>query len=57
MITSEDRIQFLAAVSRRSFRTGYGQLTDSFRRFGRFDRYRLVEDSSPSALSRALKLS
>jgi hypothetical protein len=39
------------------FNTLAGQLADSFRRFGRFDKYRFVEDSSPSALRRALKLS
>lgn len=58
MVTSKNGIQFLASVRDRSGSGSHaGQPTDSLRRFGRLDRYRLVEASSPSALSRALKLS
>ncbi len=58
MVTSKNGIQFLASVRNRSSTISHpGQPTDSLRRFGRLDKYRLVEDSSPSAFSRALKLS
>ncbi len=58
MVASKNGIEFLARVRDRSGSGSHaGQPTDSLRRFGRLDRYRLVEASSPSALSRALKLS
>jgi hypothetical protein len=58
MVTGENGIQFLERVRRRRLQhPASTRLTDSFKRFGRFDRYRLVDVSSPSALSLALKLS
>lgn len=57
MIAGEDSIELLMNGQWTSYERGAGLLTDSVRRFGRFERYRLVELSSPSAFKRALKLS
>jgi hypothetical protein len=58
MVARKNGIEFLEAcqilVTENSHKV---QLTDSLRRFGRLERYKFVDPSSPSAFSLALKLS